>query len=59
MGKIYDLLADAEVGEDVVEDGVAGDLAAGDFTDGRDSTTQVGCQQVCGKAIRQPHTHSP
>ena len=30
------LLADAEVGEDVVEDGVAGDLAARDFAKGAD-----------------------
>ena len=31
------LLADAAVGEDVVEDGVAGDLAASDFAEGADS----------------------
>ena len=30
------LLADAEVGEYVVEDGVAGDLAASDFAEGAD-----------------------
>ena len=36
-----DLLTDAEVGEDVVEDGVAGDFAAGDFSDGRDRPTKV------------------
>jgi hypothetical protein len=46
------LLADAEVSKDVVKDRVACDVGSGDFTDGRDSTTQVGCQQVCGKAIR-------
>ena len=43
-----DLLADAEVGEDVVEDGVAGDLAAGDFADRRDRPTKVGRQEVRG-----------
>jgi hypothetical protein len=32
-GKIYTLFADAEVSEDVVEDGVPGDLATGDFSD--------------------------
>ena len=46
------LLADAEVGEDVVEDGVTCDIGAGDFAYGRDSTTQVGYQQVCREAIR-------
>ncbi len=30
------LLADAEVGEDVVKDGVTGDLAASDFAEGAD-----------------------
>ena len=30
------LLADAEVDEEVVEDGVAGDLAASDFAEGAD-----------------------
>ena len=30
------LLTDAEVGEYVVEDGVAGDLAASDFAEGAD-----------------------
>ena len=34
------LLADAEVGEDVVEDGVAGDLAASDFAEGADRETK-------------------
>jgi hypothetical protein len=48
----HKLLADAEVSKDVVQDGVTCDVGSGDFTDGRDSTTQVGCQQVCGKAIR-------
>ena len=52
-----ELFADAEVGEDVVEDGVTRDVGSGDFAYGRDSTTQVGRQQVCGKAIRQPRTH--
>ena len=52
MGKIYDLLSDAEVGEDVVEDGVTCDVGAGDFSYGRDSATQIGRQQVCGKAVR-------
>ena len=41
-----DLLSDAEVGEDVVEDGAAGNLAAGDFSDGRDRSTQIGRQEV-------------
>lgn len=50
-GKIYTLLADAEVGEDVVEDGVTGDLAAGDFSDGRDRPTKVGRQEVRGETI--------
>ena len=36
------LLADAEVGEDVVEDGVAGDLAASDFAEGADRQAKVG-----------------
>ena len=48
----HKLLADAEVSKDVVQDGVTCDVGSGDFTDGRDSTTQVGCQQACGKAIR-------
>ena len=30
------LFTDAEVGEDVVKDGVAGDLAASDFAEGAD-----------------------
>ena len=30
------LLSDAEMDEDVVEDGVAGDLAASDFAEGAD-----------------------
>ena len=46
-----DLFADAEVGEDVVEDGVTGDLATGDFADGRDRPTKVGRQEVRGEAI--------
>ena len=50
-GKIYTLLADAEVGEDVVEDGVTGDLATGDFADGRDRPTKVGRQEVRGETI--------
>ena len=50
-GKIYDLLTDAEVGEDIVEDGVAGDLAAGDFSDGRDRSTKIGRQEVRGETI--------
>ena len=54
-----ELFADAEVGKDVVEDGVTRDVGSGDFADGRDSTTQVGRQEVCGKAIRQPRTHDP
>ena len=35
------LLADAEVGEDVVEGVVAGDFAAGDFADGGDGVPEV------------------
>lgn len=50
--KSVKLLADAEVGEDIVKDGVTCDIGSSDFTDGRDSTSQVGRQQVCGKAIR-------
>ena len=46
------LLADAEVGEDIVQDGVTCDVGSGDFAYGRDSTTKVRRQQVCGKAIR-------
>ena len=45
------------MGEDIVKDGVTCDVGSGDFAYGRDSTTQVGRQQVCGKAIRQPRTH--
>ena len=45
------LFADAEVGKDVVEDGVAGDLATGDFSDRRDHLTKVGCQEVRGETI--------
>ena len=45
------LLADAEVGEDVVEDGVAGDLATGDFSDRRDRSTKVGRQEIRGETI--------
>lgn len=40
------------MGEDIVKDGVACDVGSGDFAYSRDSTTQVGRQQVCGKAIR-------
>ena len=47
-----DLLADAEVGEDIVKDGVTCDVGSRDFAYGRDSTTQVGRQQICGEAIR-------
>ena len=47
-----ELFSDAEVGEDVVEDGVTCDVSSSDFAYGRDSTTKVGCQEVCGKAIR-------
>lgn len=47
-----DLLTDAEVSEDIVQDGVTCDVGSGDFAYGRDSTTKVGCQEVCGKAIR-------
>ena len=36
MGVSKLLLTDAEVGKDVVEDGVAGDLAARDFAEGAD-----------------------
>ena len=54
-----ELFADTEVGKDVVEDGVTRDVGSGDFADGRDSTTKVGRQEVCGKAIRQPRTHGP
>lgn len=49
---LHDLLADAEVSKDIVKDGVTCDVGSGDFAYGRDSTTQVGRQQVCGKAIR-------
>ena len=45
------LLTDAEVGEDVVQDGVAGDLATGDFSDRRDRSTQVGRQEIRGETI--------
>lgn len=38
----FTLLANAEVGEDVVEDGVAGDLAASDFAEGADRQAKVG-----------------
>ena len=47
-----DLLANAEVSEDIVQDGVTCDVGSGDFAYGRDSTTKVGRQEVCGKAIR-------
>lgn len=50
--KSVKLLSNAEVGEDIVQDGVTCDVGSRDFTDGRDSTTQVGRQQVCGEAIR-------
>ena len=46
------LLTNAEVGKDIVQDGVTCDVGSGDFANGRDRTTQVGRQQVCGKAIR-------
>ena len=46
-----DLFADAEVGEDVMEDGVAGDLAAGDFSDRRDRSTKIGRQEIRGETI--------
>ena len=46
------LLADAEVSEDVVQDGVTCDVGSSDFADGRDSTTKVGREQVRGEAIR-------
>lgn len=42
--KSVKLLADAEVGKDIVKDGVTCDVSSGDFTDGRDSTTKVGGQ---------------
>lgn len=47
-----ELFTDAEVSKDVVQDGVACDVGSGDFADGRDSTTKVGRQQVCGEAVR-------
>lgn len=53
------LLTDAEVSKDVVQDGVACNVGSRDFAYGRDSTTKVGRQEVCGKAIRQPRTHGP
>ena len=56
---LHDLLADAEMGEDIVQDRVTCDVGSRDFADGCDSTTQVGREQVCGKAIRQPCTHGP
>jgi hypothetical protein len=55
----HKLLANAEVGEDIVQDRVTCDVGSRDFADGCDSTTQVGRQQICGEAIRQPRTHSP
>lgn len=39
-----ELFTDAEVGEDIVKDGVTCDVGAGDFSYGRDSTTQIGRQ---------------
>lgn len=36
------LLTDAEVGEYVVKDGVAGDLTASDFAEGADGQAKVG-----------------
>ena len=51
MNKKLQLLANAEVGEDVVEDGVAGDLATGDFSDGRNRSTKVGRQEIRGETI--------
>lgn len=50
--KSVKLLSNAEVGEDIVEDGVTCDVGSSDFAYGRDRTTKVGRQQVCGKAIR-------
>ena len=49
---LHDLLTDAEVGEDIVQDGVTCDVGSGDFAYGRDRTTKVGRQQVCGEAVR-------
>ena len=45
------LLADAEVGKDVVEDGVARDLLASDCADGGDCDTQVGGDEVGWQAF--------
>ena len=42
--KSVKLLADAEVSEDIVENGVTCDVGSGDFSNGRDRTTKVGCQ---------------
>lgn len=50
--KSVKLLADAEVGEDIVKDGVTCDVGSGDFAYGRDRTTKVGREQVRGEAIR-------
>ncbi len=50
--KSVKLLADAEVSEDIVKDRVTCDVSSSDFAYGRDRTTQVGRQQVCGKGIR-------
>ena len=36
------LFTDAEVGEDVVEDGIVGDLTASDFAEGADGEAKVG-----------------
>lgn len=42
--KSVKLLSNAEVGEDVVQNGVTCDVGSGDFADGRDRTTKVGGQ---------------
>ena len=55
----HKLLADAEVSKYIVKDGVTCDVGSGNFSNGRDRTTKVGRQEVCGKAIRQPRTHGP
>ena len=48
----HDLLADAEVERRCCEgQSHLVDVGSGDFSNGRDSTTQVGRQQVCGEAI--------
>ena len=42
-----DLLSDAEVGEDVVEDVFGGDFAASDFAEVMETLAKVFCNQVC------------